>query len=643
MGIARRDGEPRAIVPPKRAARRPSMGWPARRFEPLEDRRALATVSLFPVADNTLYENATGALSNGAGVSLFAGVTTQTSGAIRRAVLRFDVSSEVPPGAVIDDVDLTLHVSKTISGDRELALYALLAEWGEGTSDAALQEGSGGASTTDSATWKHRFFPNTNWTNLGGDFASQPSATLTVGAPGSYTWSDPRMIDDVQKWVDQPTKQFGWLLKATNETERGSAKRFDSRQASPTSVRPVLTVQYTESGPVNKAPGLDPIGAPPPVLEDSGEQLMELTGINAGADEQQVLTVTATSSDPGIVPHPLVHYASPSATATLRFQPARDAFGAVTITVTVQDDGGTARGGIDRIERQFDLNILPVNDEPKITPGPDIEATDEDGQRVVKSWATEISRGPINENGQSLQIQVETDAAHLFAVPPALSTDGTLSFSPLPNTAGTAEVTVRLVDDGGTENGGVNTSPTVRFLLTVSKPHPWHNAKSPPDVDGDGRILPIDAIRVINYLNSPLEKNVPADAAQGPLYYDAAPNNLIAPLDALLVINQLNAGMAAEGETAIPITVDREYAVSRWRVPSRRPSSPILAPSPVPGELQGWRVTVPAHLQPERSAAPWFQLHRKVARTEDALRPRFDLDRFEFMLGVASSLDRDSS
>ncbi len=103
---------------------------------------------------------------------------------------------------------------------------------------------------------------------------------------------------------------------------------------------------HGERGAVNDPPILDLI-ADRTVIEDAGPQTVTLTGISAGPNETQVLTVTATSNNLALIPDPTVTYTSPNATGSLAFTPVANASGAATITVTVQDDGGTANGGVD--------------------------------------------------------------------------------------------------------------------------------------------------------------------------------------------------------------------------------------------------------------------------------------------------------
>ena len=72
-----------------------------------------------------------------------------------------------------------------------------------------------------------------------------------------------------------------------------------------------ITIAVT---PVNHAPTLDPIPDPAAVPEDAGAQAIDLAGITAGSGDAQALTVTATSSNPGLIPNPTVTYTSPDAT-----------------------------------------------------------------------------------------------------------------------------------------------------------------------------------------------------------------------------------------------------------------------------------------------------------------------------------------
>lgn len=207
----------------------------------------LATISLSPSKDNTLYEDAMGSVSNGAGESMFSGRTN--TGGIRRALVAFDIAGNIPAGSSINSVSLTLHMSRTVALDETTSLRRLTANWGEGTSDAALMEGTGAPATTGDATWLHTFFNTVFWTNPGGDFAGTDSASVVVGAIGFYTWgSTPQMVADVQGWLDNPATNDGWIIIG-NEAVVTTAKRFDTRENATPSNRPVLQIDYTPPAP----------------------------------------------------------------------------------------------------------------------------------------------------------------------------------------------------------------------------------------------------------------------------------------------------------------------------------------------------------------------------------------------------------
>jgi len=199
-----------------------------------------------PVKDNTLYEYdpADGDLSNALGFHFFAGETAM--GELRRGVLAFDIAGNIPAGSTILGVTLSLNMSRTgVDTARTVELHKLLADWGEGTSQATGDEGMGAPATPNDATWRHRFFDTIFWTTEGGDFSATVSASQSVGPVGVYTWSSSQMRADVQSWLDDPASNFGWLVLG-DESDILTAKRFDTREsASP----PVLTIQYRPAGP----------------------------------------------------------------------------------------------------------------------------------------------------------------------------------------------------------------------------------------------------------------------------------------------------------------------------------------------------------------------------------------------------------
>lgn len=206
-----------------------------------------AQVTLAPIKDATLFEE--GALSNGAGSFLFAGATAaQNSGAVRRALLAFDVAGSVPAGATITGARLTLTVTMSVAGPQPMTLHRLLADWGEGTANAPNAEGMGAPAVVGGATWVERVFDDQPWSSAGGDFVADASASATVANTGTASWTSEIVAADVQAWLDDPSLDFGWILIG-NESSETTAKRFGSRELPQAGNRPRLVVDYELNAP----------------------------------------------------------------------------------------------------------------------------------------------------------------------------------------------------------------------------------------------------------------------------------------------------------------------------------------------------------------------------------------------------------
>ncbi|MCK4749308.1 MAG: hypothetical protein KAT15_19780, partial [Bacteroidales bacterium] len=72
---------------------------------------------------------------------------------------------------------------------------------------------------------------------------------------------------------------------------------------------------------------------------DAGIQTVPLEGITDGGDGGQVITVTAESDNPALIPSVSVDYTSPETSGSITFTPEPGIKGEATITITVTDDG----------------------------------------------------------------------------------------------------------------------------------------------------------------------------------------------------------------------------------------------------------------------------------------------------------------
>jgi hypothetical protein len=97
-------------------------------------------------------------------------------------------------------------------------------------------------------------------------------------------------------------------------------------------------------------------------------------------------------------------------------------------------------------------------------------------------------------------------------------------------------------------------SADAQEILVADDERPYQNPREALDVNGDTFVSPIDALLIINIMNSVGigEAAVIMAQYQGPAQFpDTSGDNFISPLDALRVINRLNApdGESGEGES----------------------------------------------------------------------------------------------
>ncbi|WP_298541766.1 Ig-like domain-containing protein [uncultured Aquimarina sp.] len=227
------------------------------------------------------------------------------------------------------------------------------------------------------------------------------------------------------------------------------------------------TQQFTITvNAVNDEPSFT-AGANEAVNEDAGAQTVNgwATAIDDGdSDATQTLTFTVVNNNNALFS------AQPAidATGNLTYTPATDASGSATVSVVLSDDGGTANGGDDTFAtQQFTITVNAVNDEPSFTAGANEAVNEDAGTQTVNGWATAIDDGDADAV-QTLSFNVSNDNNALFSVQPSIDATGNLTYTPAANTNGSATVTVSISDDGGTANGGDDTSDDQTFTITVN-------------------------------------------------------------------------------------------------------------------------------------------------------------------------------
>ena len=188
------------------------------------------TISINPSEDNTLYEYvpADGDRSNGVGDYFFAGKTAIAT--LRRGVLAFDIAGSIPPGSTITSVTLSMHMSRTLFDDAQtVELHKLLADWGEGTSDAPGEEGTGSTSNNKrrhmaASLLRHYFLDDTR-RGLFQHGEREPVRWRRLETTHGVRHRWLRMCS--RGWTIRQVTSAGWCWETSRQTQRRNASTLE--------------------------------------------------------------------------------------------------------------------------------------------------------------------------------------------------------------------------------------------------------------------------------------------------------------------------------------------------------------------------------------------------------------------------------
>ncbi len=333
--------------------------------------------------------------------------------------------------------------------------------------------------------------------------------------------------------------------------------------------------------PVNDRP-IVAASNPPAVLEDAGAQTVaNFATFSPGPNETTQTLVAFTVTN---ISNPALFAVLPAIddAGKLTYTLNPDANGTITFDVIAQDDGGTANGGLDMsLPRTLTLIVTPVNDRPTFTAFDPAAVLEDAGATTLTGWATLVP-GPTNESTQLALAYTVTSVSNLslFSGTPRVAVDGTLTFTPAANRFGTSTFTVTVQDDGGTANGGRDTSLSQTFTINVLpvNDRPTFSITAPPSVLEDAPVQTLPSFA--SFISDPTEP------AQGVFAYhvqNISNPGFFAVAPALNVNGTLTYTLAANanGTVTFEVTVQDDGGTANGGIDTSLPKTVTLNVTPV--------------------------------------------------------------
>ncbi|HIK08753.1 MAG TPA: DUF4347 domain-containing protein, partial [Oscillatoriaceae cyanobacterium M33_DOE_052] len=320
------------------------------------------------------------------------------------------------------------------------------------------------AADTTNGSWFYTTDGGTTWNPLGS--VSSTSARLLAADANTRIYFQPTTADYNGTVTNAITFHAWDQIARTNGATADTTINIGISTASDTADITVTAV--------NDQPSFTTTGNPATVNEDAGAiTISNWATFNPGPANEASQTATYIISNIG---NPGLFATAPTvdSSGTLTYTPATNANGTSTFDVVVQDNGGTTNGGGDTSASQtFTITVNPINDAPSFSnAGNQTLPSWTNTVQTVSGWANTFIVGPTaDENTQTVSdfLVSVTSGNTLFTTLPDIANNGTLTYTPN-GTPGTATVQVQLKDDGGTLNGGIDTSAAATFTITIPPP-----------------------------------------------------------------------------------------------------------------------------------------------------------------------------
>ena len=252
----------------------------------------------------------------------------------------------------------------------------------------------------------------------------------------------------------EPTGQYviAWQFVQTGSATGVEAQRFDADGNALTSVVPLSTSETYDQGNASVA------------IDSEGDFVVAWESYGQGGTASSLATILAQRVNSG-----------GTLIGPTQFLPSTQSGDSQTAPKIASNPNGNAMfvwqskpsstsDSQDVYGRLYDY----VNDAPTIDTPSNVTINENAGQQTVNLTGITAGGGET----QTLKVTASSNNTSLIATPTITYTSpnstGTLTFTPAANTFGTATITVTVMDNGGTLNGGVDTT-SVQFTVTVNQ------------------------------------------------------------------------------------------------------------------------------------------------------------------------------
>jgi len=198
----------------------------------------------------------------------------------------------------------------------------------------------------------------------------------------------------------------------------------------------------------------------PPAITSASQ-----TTFASGAPDSFTITTMGTPNaaltESGTLPQGVTFIDNGNGSATLLGTPAGTS-ASFPLTITA------ANGISPNATQNFTLHIQTINQAPTFTAVNPPAVVENSGAQSVANFAT-FNAGSAGESSQTVLAYHLTDVSNpsLLTSFPSVSTNGTLTYTPADNVSGITTFSIDVQDNGGTANGGQDTSAAQTFTITV--------------------------------------------------------------------------------------------------------------------------------------------------------------------------------